>query len=126
MWEQYRRDDYGSLHVHTIFLCVSLRKSHKVIRKTALARTDFIGRRISVSFKTVVKQRRIAVAAPRSNAYMRGAMRALSQLTYPFVIFRPSRRDPGECTSSVSPIVSICHASARIIRVPFDTPLRLI
>lgn len=40
------------------FSHVSLRKSHKVIRKTALARTDFIGRRISVSFKTVVKQHR--------------------------------------------------------------------
>lgn len=40
------------------FSHVSLRKSHKVIRKTALARTDFIGRRISVSFKIVVKQRR--------------------------------------------------------------------
>lgn len=63
------RGDYGSLYVHTIFLRVSLRKSHKVIRKTPLARTDFIGRRISVSFKTVVKQRR--TAALRSNAYPR-------------------------------------------------------
>jgi len=43
--------------------------------------------------------------------------------------------DPGECASSVSPIVSICHASARIIRVrsstsdlplpPFDLMIRI-
>lgn len=78
-----------------IFPRVSLRRSHKVIRKTALARTDFICRRISASFKTVVKQRRtVAPAAPRHAAPRIACareMRALSQLTYPFVIFRPSR-----------------------------------
>jgi len=66
-----------TLHVYTIFLRVSLRKGHKVVRKTALARTDFIGRRISVSFKTVVKPRR--TAAPRSSAarLCGGAMRCV-------------------------------------------------